>query len=875
MEAAALVRRHHGATRRVVLVTMLADDYAHLHDQMMCSLKRVGLSGHMVIVTDKGRTCDNLLSDWRAQCFQLDPGLLAAEANYRTDLEARYRPDTQPAPADTAAADSASVQLLANFLRTVDSAGAGSIPAAAATTAAVNTSSSHPRTSLTTPYDYGSSGFRRIAQLKPLLTRVGNLRDLDVLFVDGDIVFHSDPLHDLYSHTSDLVVQDDAVGAWTSSCKKKGDHNVNSGFYLLRAGDGSSRIIAKWLASIDSNPKLGAGDQIHLNAVLQASCHKDHVSKDAGFSWTVLSRSKYPNGRMFYNTPHYHGYRLRKEHRIVHFNWIRGIPEKLRKMNKEGLKFAGKNACREPEAVLRLDKSPHAEVQSEKSRGTRAEAKSVRASRLPCDTPPYVLDELHYAREGIGSSIWPHSTSIIFADAIGASWIDDPENQREASTSRADRKGTEQESSAMTPQAMPPEQAAPATIWNSHDKLDYAAFLGFRQNSNCDFASLSARITAGELLVIDAKTSMYGDHTHHSCSEMKHDSKSARLPKTMVQLCHSIAKGRGHAPLSADPMLDLAGGNRSKVVFRFRNDGDHRFSGAADCLYNPSFRSRYRAARVRRLLHWSRPGVTRPRDELWLSVHYRAGDVAHSKDYVAQGRGDLAGLAYYVQAVLKYVASEPERLKGRTSGLNPVVHLFSEGTPHAFKKFTDLLPDTVLHLGNDRQTAHDIDLMTQSHMLIGGFSSFFQMAAHLCDACVVLSKDVASDAKRLDEQLGKPWPRAYELVKLYHDSAADEHFDGERFGKALGRVLATHSPSPSPVPSPAPRPKKEKCGRHASRAECARTPPLPRPPASPPFFSIGGGASDEYLPNSFNKLVGISDDDTVPAPVVDEDGLEY
>ena len=639
MEAAALERRRHGDTHKVVMVTMLADDYAHLHDQMMCSLKRIGLSSNMVIATDKRSTCDNLLPEWRAQCFQLDPALLATEASYQKDLDASYRRDKSD-------------------LKWRDKLGT---PA--------NTSGSPLRTELATPYDYGSAGFRRIAQMKPLLTRVGNLRGLDVLFTDGDIVFNSDPIHELYSHAADLVVQDDAVGGWTSSCKQKGDHNVNSGFYLLRAGKGSSRVITEWLASIDNNPKLGAGDQIHLNAVLQASCDSGGVSKNAGFSWKVLSRSTYPNGRMFYNSPHSHGYRLTKTHRIVHFNWIRGIPEKLKKMHDEGLKFAGKNSCREPEAVLAL----------EKSHGTRAETEGARLSPLPCDAPPYVLDGLHYDREGTGSSIWPHSTSIIFADAIGASWIDDPESQGEALTGRANIKHPEQEASAMTPQAVPPK------IWNSHDKTDYAPFLGFRHDPQCDFASLSTRINAGELQVVEATTGMYGDHTYHSWKDLK--TRDAQLPKTLINLCSTIAAGS--APPSSDPMLKLAGVNRSKVVFRFRNYGDHRFTGATDCLYNPRFRSRFHAARARRTLQV--PSRARPRDELWLSVHYRAGDVKR-KDYIGKGRGDLGGLAYYVRGVLRYLASEPERLRGRATGLRPVVHLFSEGAPHDFKRFTDLLP---------------------------------------------------------------------------------------------------------------------------------------------------------------------------------------
>ena len=49
MEAAALERRRHGETHRVVILTMLADDYAHLHDQMqraMVTLYDNHLSGN-------------------------------------------------------------------------------------------------------------------------------------------------------------------------------------------------------------------------------------------------------------------------------------------------------------------------------------------------------------------------------------------------------------------------------------------------------------------------------------------------------------------------------------------------------------------------------------------------------------------------------------------------------------------------------------------------------------------------------------------------------------------------------------------------------------------------------------------------------------
>ena len=109
--------------------------------------------------------------------------------------------------------------------------------------------------------------------------------------------------------------------------------------------------------------------------MLHASCYKQRVSKKAGFSWKVLSRAGYPNGKMYYTSPHTDGdYRLTKEHRIVHFNWLRGIPKKLETMGKEGLKFAGTHTCREPEALLAL----------EKRHETRAEAESTRTETRAC-----------------------------------------------------------------------------------------------------------------------------------------------------------------------------------------------------------------------------------------------------------------------------------------------------------------------------------------------------------------------------------------------------------------------------------------------------------------------------------------------------------
>ncbi len=303
------------------------------------------------------------------------------------------------------------------------------------------------------------------------------------------------------------------------------------------------------------------------------------------------------------------------------------------------------------------------------------------APALPCDAGPYVLDEAQYIREGIGSSLWPHSTSIIFADAIRASWIDKP---LEVALMREDANIPGQE--GMFPRKDKQEQSS--VIYNSHDHVDYAFFLGFRHSSTCDHSSLMSHIQAGELQLVDATPDMYGD----AAREDSTFGLTTSLQPSLLDLCSALAKN-STAP-SSDPLLMLAGNSGASLtstVFRFTTFGDHRFASAADCLFNPAFRLRYR---TRRDLE-ANPGVQRPRDELRLSVHFRAGDLSENRRHFAKrGNGDLRGLATYLQSALAWLASKPEI----TKGLKPVVHLFSEGEIGYFKSFTDVLPGAIPQL---------------------------------------------------------------------------------------------------------------------------------------------------------------------------------
>ena len=342
------------------------------------------------------------------------------------------------------------------------------------------------------------------------------------------------------------------------------------------------------------------------------------------------------------------------------------------------------------EAAVAMEKQAAAVAAVAEAAAAASSSEGDALRTRPCEKGPYVLDTLQYTHEGLGSSIWPHATSIIFADAIGAPYIDSPPHSTDITRENTKIPGQEQVSQ-------------PGMIWNSHDWTDYSMFLGFKRSAaDCSYFSLMDRIKKGELRMVQATPEMYGDHTSHNAAHDHDMLPSLRDLCSLIALRHAaVDMATTHAAASAaatrallnDPLLRIAGiRNLSSTVFRFKSYGDHRFTGVTDCLYNPHFRRRYLSARAQRTGSKGQ-GVERPRDELWLSVHYRAGDVAHSKGaFVQRNNGDLRGLARYVMAAELWLASDPERLQGRARGLKVVVHLFSEGVVGDFKSFTDVLP---------------------------------------------------------------------------------------------------------------------------------------------------------------------------------------
>ena len=91
-----------------------------------------------------------------------------------------------------------------------------------------------------------------------------------------------------------------------------------------------------------------------------------------------------------------------------------------------------------------------------------------------------------------------------------------------------------------------------------------------------------------------------------------------------------------------------------------------------------------------------------------------------------------AGLSQYIDETRLHL--DRHRQYNKTISL----HFFSEGDVKTFAKFQDNFPNATMHV-NEVDWVDALDVMTQSNVLIGGISSFFALAAHLCHNCTVIS----------------------------------------------------------------------------------------------------------------------------------------
>lgn len=193
---------------------------------------------------------------------------------------------------------------------------------------------------------YGTQQYREIVQTKPVWVRRALDAGLSVVFADADVVWLRNPLPWLKNLDVDIIWQNDALHfAGAAKGETKLRFLPNSGYYYARATTGTSAFFANWLDSIQSNRKLGAGDQAHvLPALLKTRAETPR------FKFRQLAQSEFPNGGVYFAqkiTTTAAGSRPF----IVHANYNEGLECKIALLREAGLWFVDAETSKDATAA--------------------------------------------------------------------------------------------------------------------------------------------------------------------------------------------------------------------------------------------------------------------------------------------------------------------------------------------------------------------------------------------------------------------------------------------------------------------------------------------------------------------------------------------
>jgi hypothetical protein len=373
---------------------------------------------------------------------------------------------------------------------------------------------------------------------------------------------------------------------------------------------------------------------------------------------------------------------------------------------------------------------------------------------LPCDDGPYILD-LCDCGEGLGSSFKSHKTALTYATALRAKYIDLPIFR-----------GTKVESAEPVPDdanvrranaaAAEPPRRTKKDIYDDHDKLNYSPFFGLG-SARCNAASLHAHRAAatGHLTFIDAVQQQIEPQSAYSPS-----------PTSNVHLlCARLESGLGGVDrpsnelFDTDPTLshvstELGGHTQRKLgklvlVFSY----EFRHVDLNFCAISPEFRQRWRTVQHLEARPRSLAGV--PTSERVIAVHFRWGDTAttdvNHPNSVGTRTAPLSELAKVATDVRRKLGGAAVRVLLFTEEEWPRRGRSDAEVAAEFDAFTKAVPNTELRLGNDTEVAlndavaggsqttstpQDLMDMAQADVLIGGSSSFFELAAHLSEGVV-------------------------------------------------------------------------------------------------------------------------------------------
>jgi hypothetical protein len=156
---------------------------------------------------------------------------------------------------------------------------------------------------------WNTKGYDKICFLK--LELIYHLLSLKkhVLLVDGDIVFHKNPLDDIHQWWNDLTHD-----VWIQNDSMDNENTVNmcTGYMYIRSNDKLIRaydcVSEKGKEQYDSCA-FDNNDQTYFNKFVKPFCRMKSLPLD-----------KYPNGKMFYENKE----TIKNKIVLVHFNWVKG-----------------------------------------------------------------------------------------------------------------------------------------------------------------------------------------------------------------------------------------------------------------------------------------------------------------------------------------------------------------------------------------------------------------------------------------------------------------------------------------------------------------------------------------------------------------------
>ena len=147
----------------------------------------------------------------------------------------------------------------------------------------------------------------------------------------------------------------------------------------------------------------------------------------------------------------------------------------------------------------------------------------------------------------------------------------------------------------------------------------------------------------------------------------------------------------------------------------------------------------------RKLFHrqrYTRHNLMRQQNEYWVSIHFRWGDTKTEDPNHPDMRTGLAFSDYCL--CIRFILHRNPQVK---------IFLFAEGLQNT-SSCEPLKSKNVQVFNESNLWKRDIDIMSQSQLLIGGGSSFFVLAANLCEKCTAIhSTDVKFGESKYEKRL--------------------------------------------------------------------------------------------------------------------------